>query len=55
MIEDYPEGIEQMRKNVISPGGTTEAGLNVLMEGDVLKAILTRAFQAARDRAMELT
>ena len=43
-----------LRRNVTSPGGTTEAALNVLNEAD-LAALFKRAIAAARDRARTLS
>jgi pyrroline-5-carboxylate reductase len=43
-----------LRTNVTSPGGTTAAALDVLMAGDGLQPILTRAVAAATRRGREL-
>ncbi len=43
-----------LRQNVTSPGGTTEAALNVLMDGTFQES-LTQAVTAARDRGKELS
>lgn len=43
-----------LRRNVTSPGGTTAAALGVLMEGEALTDLLTRAVVAARDRGVAL-
>jgi len=43
-----------LRKNVTSPGGTTEAALNVLMAADGVKSLLVRAVAAATKRSKEL-
>ena len=48
------ESAEQLRRNVTSPKGTTEAALNVLMAADGLQPLVTRAVAAARDRSREL-
>lgn len=48
------ESLEQLRKNVTSPGGTTEAALSVLMKNDAFKAILSDAVDAAIKRSKEL-
>jgi pyrroline-5-carboxylate reductase len=45
----------QLRRNVTSPKGTTEAALGVLMAEDGLKPLMTKAVAAARDRAIELS
>ena len=44
----------ELRRNVTSPGGTTAAALDVLMAGDGLAALLTRAVAAATARSREL-
>lgn len=43
-----------LRKNVTSPKGTTEAALNILMAGDGLEPLLTKAVKAACERSREL-
>jgi pyrroline-5-carboxylate reductase len=48
------EPAAQLRRNVTSPGGTTEAALKVLMAADGLEPLLVRALTAARDRARQL-
>lgn len=45
--------IDQLRRNVTSPGGTTEAALNTLMDGR-LQDIITEAVEAARQRGVAL-
>lgn len=42
-----------LRENVTSPGGTTQAALNVMMNGD-MQDIITKAIHAAVSRAKEL-
>ncbi|PKR55111.1 pyrroline-5-carboxylate reductase [Thalassospira marina] len=55
LLDESPETAETLRKNVTSPGGTTAAALNVLMDPqDGLPALLTRAVEAARKRSVEL-
>jgi pyrroline-5-carboxylate reductase len=44
-----------LRKNVTSPGGTTQAALDVLMAHDGLAALMARATAAAAKRAGELS
>lgn len=44
----------QLRINVTSPGGTTQAALEVLMAADGLQPLLTRAVEAAERRGKEL-
>ena len=43
-----------LRKAVTSPGGTTEAALDVLTSGDGLGPLLRRAVSAAAQRARDL-
>lgn len=43
-----------LRQNVTSPGGTTEAALNILMNGEA-QDIFTKALQAAKTRGQELS
>ncbi|MCF3931872.1 pyrroline-5-carboxylate reductase [Acuticoccus sp. M5D2P5] len=43
-----------LRRNVTSPGGTTAAALDVLMEEGALEALMKRAVHAARVRSDEL-
>ena len=43
-----------LRRNVTSPGGTTEAALKVLMGDDGLQALMSRAVAAAKKRSIEL-
>lgn len=50
------ETAEQLRKNVTSPKGTTEAALNVLMNQDTgLPPLMQKAIAAAAARARELS
>jgi len=44
----------ELRNDVTSPAGTTEAGLKVLMKDDLLQAMLTGTVEAAMRRAREL-
>lgn len=46
---------DQLRRNVTSPNGTTQAALEVLMAPDGLGPLMTAAVAAARDRARELS
>ena len=48
------EAAGTLRRNVTSPGGTTEAALKVLMAGDGLQPLMDRAVAAATKRAGEL-
>ncbi len=44
-----------LRKNVTSPGGTTEAALNILMANDGLASLMTKAVNAAQERSRDLS
>lgn len=46
---------EQLRKNVTSPKGTTEAALKVLMAKNGLEPLMIKAVAAARKRSRELS
>jgi pyrroline-5-carboxylate reductase len=48
------EEADTLRKNVTSPGGTTEAALKVLMAEDGLGGLMMRAVDAAKKRSREL-
>ncbi|MDE9451141.1 pyrroline-5-carboxylate reductase [Aliiroseovarius sp. Z3] len=55
LAEQADDDPAQLRKNVTSPGGTTAAALEVLMnETDGFPALLTRAVAAAANRSKEL-
>ena len=50
-----PETVEQLRKNVTSPGGTTAAALVHLMDAETgLPPLIARAVHAAAERGREL-
>ncbi len=50
------EGPGQLRVNVTSPNGTTQAALEVLMDADAgFPALVTRAIRAAAERSKELS
>jgi len=48
------EDAAQLRRNVTSPGGTTEAALKILMAQDGLAALMRQAIAAATARSREL-
>lgn len=55
LAEAAEEGPDQLRINVTSPGGTTAAALEVLMDKETgFPALLQRAVKAAADRSKEL-
>lgn len=56
LAEQADESPTQLRINVTSPNGTTQAALEVLMdEGNGFPALLKRAVAAAADRSKELS
>jgi pyrroline-5-carboxylate reductase len=55
LAERANDGPAQLRVNVTSPGGTTAAALQVLMNAETgFPALLRKAMQAAADRSREL-
>ena len=54
MLHQSEEAAAQLRTNVTSPGGTTEAALGVLMGGDGWQPLVTKAIAAATKRSKEL-
>ena len=56
LVDASPEtNASELRQNVTSPGGTTEAALNVLMDEDGLASLMRRALEAAAKRSKELS
>lgn len=53
MAQQSPDSLSQLRKNVTSPGGTTEKGLQILEEHH-LHSILQKTIEAAKKRSEEL-
>ena len=49
-----PHDPGELARRVASPGGTTQAGLDALDEGDRLRALLEKTLRAARDRSAEM-
>ena len=45
---------EVLRQNVTSPGGTTQAALEVLLAGDGIQLLFDRAIAAGTRRSREL-
>lgn len=54
LLEASDEDAGQLRANVTSPGGTTQAALDVLRENEALTDLMTRAILNAAKRAKEL-
>ena len=54
LAADSPHSPAELARRVASPGGTTQAGLDVLDDGGALQILLTRCLKATRDREREL-
>lgn len=55
LLAAWPDrSAETLRRDVTSPGGTTEAALKVLMGASALQPLMTKAVKAAVKRAREL-
>ena len=54
LLAQAEDDAAQLRRNVTSPGGTTEAALSVLMALDGLSPLMTRAVRAATERGRTL-
>jgi len=55
LLDADARAASDLRRDVTSPGGTTEVALKILMSDDGLKALMARAISAARKRAQELS
>jgi len=53
MALESPEGPDDLRRRVTSPGGTTEQAIRRLEEGGI-RGLFQAALEAARDRATEI-
>ena len=54
LMEESDQSASQLRINVTSPNGTTQAALDVLMDENGLHNLMAKAVIAARDRSKEL-
>jgi len=54
LMRQSSETAATLRRDVSSPGGTTEAALKVLMRGDAFEKLMSEAIQAATERSREL-
>ena len=54
MLDNPQADASELRRNVTSPGGTTQAALDVLMAEDGMSGLMRRATQNAAERAREL-
>ena len=55
LYQDSQTAPSTLRENVTSPGGTTAAALAVLMAGDGMQPLMTKAVAAAKRRGAELS
>ena len=55
LLDASPDSPTALREAVTSPGGTTQAALDVLMASEGLAPLMQKAVQAAFDRACELS
>lgn len=55
LAKQSPENFDKLRTNVTSKGGTTEAALAVLMQGNALKTLMQNALTAASWRSKQLS
>ncbi len=55
LLEQSNRSAAELRKSVTSPGGTTEAALKVLMDGNRLEELISKAVAEATRRATELS
>jgi pyrroline-5-carboxylate reductase len=55
LIAQSTDSLEQLRKNVTSPGGATQAALAVLMHDNILEDLMDYAVKAAVDRSKALS
>ena len=53
-LKELPASAEELRVNVTSKGGTTEAALEVLMGSNNLQNLFSNALKSAHKRALEL-
>lgn len=54
LLEQSDESAAQLRMNVTSPGGTTEAGLNILMGENGLGKLMSETVRAAHQKSKDL-
>ena len=54
LAEQSPETLAQLRRNVTSPGGTTEQAINTFIEGG-LPALVASAANASKQRSIEIS
>ena len=54
LLYQSEEDVVSLRRNVTSPGGTTEAALDILMGDDALKTLINDAIKKAAKRSKDL-
>ena len=55
LLENSKEDAAQLRENVTSKGGTTQAALDVLMDEPGLRSLMREAVRAAKKRSEDLS
>jgi pyrroline-5-carboxylate reductase len=55
LLQQSPQAAAALRAAVTSPGGTTAAALDVLMQNDALAGLLEQALKAAQQRGRDLS
>ncbi|MFQ5535295.1 MAG: pyrroline-5-carboxylate reductase [Sphingomonadales bacterium] len=55
LLYQSDDAADALRKKVTSPGGTTQAALEVMMRDDALQGVVTEAIAAATKRSRELS
>ncbi|AKH42376.1 pyrroline-5-carboxylate reductase [Altererythrobacter atlanticus] len=54
LASQSPHNPGELARRVASPGGTTQAGLDVLDDGDAMRKLMEACLRAARDRSAEM-
>jgi|TARA_E500000178_G_scaffold19402_1_gene18286 pyrroline-5-carboxylate reductase len=54
LAEESPESLAQLRRNVTSPGGTTEQAINAFLQGG-LPELVAAAANASKQRSIEIS
>jgi pyrroline-5-carboxylate reductase len=55
LFYESTENADNLRKQVTSPAGTTQAALNILMQDNIMQKLMTKAIENAANRSKELS